>query len=92
MLKDIVEVQPLDGYRLRVRFEDGVKGVVDVTRLVPFTGVFAALRDRSQFAAVRVHPEVGTIYWPGGADLDPDLLYAHITAQPLPAFAARVAT
>lgn len=85
MLKDVVDVRPLDGYRLWLRFEDGVEGVVDVAQLVPFTGVFAALRDRSQFAAVRVHPELGTIYWPGGADLDPDVLYARVTGQPLPA-------
>lgn len=92
MLKDIVDVQPLEGYCLRLRFEDGVEGVVNVAELVPLTGVFAALRDRSQFVAVRVHPELGTVYWPGGADLDPDVLYARVTGEPLPAFEARVPT
>ena len=87
MLKDVVEVQPLDGYRLRLRFEGGVEGLIDVAYLVSFTGVFAALRDRSHFAAVRVHPELGTIYWPGGADIDPDVLYAHVTGEALPSFA-----
>lgn len=87
MLKDVVEVQPLDGYRLRLRFEDGVEGVVDVARLVPLRGVFAALHERSHFVAVRVNPELGTIYWPGGADLDPDVLYAQVTGEALPSFA-----
>jgi hypothetical protein len=37
MLKGIVEVQPLDDYRLKIRFEDGAEGTIDVARLVPFT-------------------------------------------------------
>ena len=84
MLKDIVDVKPLDGYRLKLRFEDGAEGVIDVAQLVPLTGVFAALRDRSEFASVRVNPELGTICWPGGADLDPDVLYSLVTGKALP--------
>jgi hypothetical protein len=86
MLKDIVEVQPLEDYRLRIRFEDGAEGIIDLAQIVPFSGVFAPLRDRSEFVAVRVHPELGTIYWPSGADLDPDVLYSLITGEALPAY------
>jgi len=83
MLKDIVEVQPLDGYRLHLRFEDGVEGSVDLAELIEFTGVFAPLRERGYFLQVRVDPDLGTICWPNGADLDPDVLYAHITGEPI---------
>ena len=39
-------------------------------------GVFSAIRDdRSVFEQVRVHPESGTVEWPGEIDLDPDVLY-----------------
>src|SRR5438094_8968079 len=86
MLKDIVEARPLAGYRLKLRFEGGVQGVVDVGQLVPFTGVFAALRDKRKFARVRVDPDLGTVVWPGGADLDPDVLYSIVTGQALPRF------
>lgn len=86
MLKDIVEVQPLDGYRLRLRFENGVEGAVDVAHLVEFTGVFAPLRDRAYFQQVRVNPDTGTIGWPNDADLDPDVLYALVSGEPLPSF------
>jgi Protein of unknown function (DUF2442) len=86
MLQDIVEAVPLDGYRLKLRFDDGTEGIVDVAQLVKFTGVFAPLRDRAVFAAVQVNHELGTVCWPCGADLDPDVLYAQVTGTPLPSF------
>ncbi len=84
MLKDVVGVEATGEYRLHVEFEDGVAGEVDVAALVPFEGVFAPLRDRKLFRAVAVNPDLGTICWPNGADLDPDVLYARITGQPIP--------
>jgi len=38
MLKDIVEVRPLGGHRVYVRFEDGVAGEVDFAQRLRFTG------------------------------------------------------
>ncbi len=81
MMVDVVEVRPLGGYRLYLRFEDGVEGEVDVTGIVPFEGVFAPLRDPARFAEVRVLAELGTVGWPNGADLDPDVLYAKVTGK-----------
>jgi Protein of unknown function (DUF2442) len=83
MLKDIVEARPLEGHRIHLRFEDGVEGEVDLAELVELKGVFAPLLDRAEFRKVRVHPELGTICWPNGADLDPDVLYARVTGQPI---------
>lgn len=68
-------------YRLRLAFADGTEGVVDVGSLISFRGVFEALRDPAQFAQVFVDPEVGTIEWPNGADLDPLVLYAAATKR-----------
>jgi hypothetical protein len=89
MSKDIVEVWPLDDYRLRLRFEDGVEGVIDVAKMVRFQGVFAPLQDRARFLEVRVDREIGTIAWPNGADFDPDVLYACITGEAIPQFEAK---
>ena len=86
MLVDVVRVQPLEGFRLQLEFEDGVEGVVDVSQCLEFTGVFAPLQDPNEFASVRVNEELGTVCWPCGADLDPDVLYSLITGQPLPSF------
>jgi hypothetical protein len=39
-------------------------------------GVFAAVRDdRATFEQVRVNEKSRTIEWPGGIDLDPEVLY-----------------
>ena len=84
MSKDVVAVTPLDGYRLRLRFEDGAIGEVNVAELIEFRGVFAALREKAVFDQVRVDPELGTVVWPGGGDLDPDVLYALATGEPIP--------
>lgn len=84
MLKDVVQVKPLDGYRLYLRFEDGREGEVDIAQLIEFRGVFAPLREKPVFNQVRVDADLGTIVWPGGGDLDPDVLYAQVTGEPLP--------
>ena len=84
MLKDIIAVRPLDEYRVYLVFEDGAEGDVDISKLVTFTGVFAPLAELPYFRQVAVNPDSGTICWPNGADIDPDVLYSQVTDQPLP--------
>jgi hypothetical protein len=92
MLKDIVEAHVLEGYKVHLRFEDGVEGVVDLGQSLVFDGVFAPLSDPREFARMAVDRELGTIYWPNGADLDPDVLYAEITGRPISAFDTKTPT
>ncbi|MBD2410562.1 molybdopterin-guanine dinucleotide biosynthesis protein A [Nostoc calcicola FACHB-389] len=86
MLKDIIAVEPRENYQLHIRFEDGVEGVIDISKIVQFTGVFAPVQNQEYFATVSVNPEYGTIQWESGADLDPDVIYALITKQPIPEY------
>jgi len=51
--------------------------------LIRFEGIFAPLLDPARFAEVRVSAELGTVCWPNGADLDPDVLYAKVSGKPL---------
>lgn len=37
------------------------------------------------FRQVTINPDSGPIYWPNGADIDPDVLHSQVTGQPLPA-------
>ena len=74
-------VRPLDRWRLRVRFNDGLEGEVDMAREVhaPGAGVFAELADPTRFAAVYV--DFGAVTWPGEIDLAPDAMHAEIKAN-----------
>ncbi len=71
----VTAVTPLDGYVLRLKFGDGSTTDVDLENELSGP-VFEPLReDRSLFLQVRVDSELGTIVWPNGADMDPDVLY-----------------
>src|SRR5687768_39868 len=60
---------------VRLAFTDGTTREID---LAPFLRgpVFDCIRaDPAMFRTVAVDPLSGTIVWPGGADIDPDVLY-----------------
>ncbi|MBK7815693.1 MAG: DUF2442 domain-containing protein [Rhodocyclaceae bacterium] len=83
-MKDVIAVRAVQDNHLELEFEDGVKGVIDIRKAIRgFDGVFAPLRNPEFFRQVRLAPELGTICWPNGADLDPDMLYALTAGQPL---------
>ncbi len=74
---NIQYVEYMGQYRLRLTFADGFVGEVDLaSKLEGKVGpVFEPLRDPVFFAKVRVDAELGTIVWPNGADLAPDVLH-----------------
>ena len=83
MLVDVVEARALEGHRLFLRFADGVEGELDLDAIVRWEGIFAPIAPANRFAEVHVDPELGTIVWPNGADIDPDILYAAVTGRPI---------
>lgn len=74
----VASVEALPDYRLRVRFLDGLEGIVDMSRLIvsPDAGVFAALSDAALFG--QAYLEYGAVAWPGEIDLAPDAMYREI--------------
>jgi len=56
-------------------FEGGERRELDLSSFVSFDGVFEPLKDPAYFGRVEVNRDVGTIVWPNGADLCPDVLY-----------------
>ena len=83
MLRDVVEVRPLEGYRVFLRCDDGAQGEIDLEPLLsPFDCVFAPLRDLARFREVFVDGG-GTITWPNGVDLAPEILYSKVSGRPL---------
>lgn len=71
----INSAQALDGFRVRLGFTDGSHGDVDLAKYLWGPVFEPLLRDRRMFETVRVDPEMGTIVWENGADMDPDVLY-----------------
>lgn len=70
----ITDARALDGQRVHLTFSDGTEREVD---LAPFMKgpIFEPLRDPEEFRKVSVDAELGTIVWPNGADICPDVLY-----------------
>ncbi|MGB8360563.1 MAG: DUF2442 domain-containing protein [Acidimicrobiia bacterium] len=83
---DITDVEVLHDRVVRLSFSDGVKRTVDLAPLLwgpAFEGIAA---DDELFAQVKADPETGTIGWPNGADLDPDVLHGDFEpVNPAPA-------
>ncbi len=73
----ITGVEHRSGYELRLTFSDGRVGDVDLTDEL-WGEMFEPLRGVSLFSRVEVDPELGTVVWPNGADLDPESLYEAI--------------
>ncbi|HQE62954.1 MAG TPA: DUF2442 domain-containing protein [Candidatus Hydrogenedentes bacterium] len=64
----------LDGYRLRMRFDDGSMKIVD---LYPHLDgpICEPLRDMTYFKSFRVDHDIDTVVWENGADFAPEFLY-----------------
>lgn len=78
MYWDVVEVKAEPGYRLWVRFKDGLAGLVQL-RPEELTGVLEPLLDTQFFE--QVFTDCGAVAWPGEIDLAPDAMYAQIASQ-----------
>jgi hypothetical protein len=63
----------LGEHQLSLEFSDGLIREVEIHR--GLGGVFSDLDDEELFSQVSVDPTTGSLVWPGGLDLDPDVLY-----------------
>jgi hypothetical protein len=83
-LIDIIAVRPLPSRQLELTFENGLRAIVEMDRVLKsYTGVFAPLLADNYFRLVKVDTELGTIVWPNGADVCPDVLYSMASGQPI---------
>ena len=76
---DVTSVEVVEDRTVRLQFSDGCARTVD---LRPFLWgpVFERIADDDDFfRRVRVDEEIGTIVWPNGADLAPELLHGDAT-------------
>lgn len=73
------KVEPRLGYRIWIRYSDGVAGEIDLSHLAG-CGVFSAWNERACFESVRVS-ENGGIAWSEDLELCPDALYMQLTSK-----------
>jgi len=59
---------------LKLEFDCGTRHKVDLTPIM-FGSLFSELKNPDFFKQALLDPEIGTIYWPNGADFDPDTLF-----------------
>jgi hypothetical protein len=70
----IRSVETLTGFTVRLVLTDDSTKVVDLERFLRGP-IFEPMRDDpAYFAEVTVNPRAGTIVWPNGANIDPDVL------------------
>lgn len=85
MFPRICAVRHLRDFQLELTFTDGTEALLDFEeRVVGRGGVFRGLEDIDFFKRVEVDAEAGTLVWPNGVDLDPDVLYSEATGTPIP--------
>ena len=78
-MRKVIDVKPLNNYRIWLKFDDGTQGDVDLSDLAG-RGVFETWTDRKVFDEVGVD-ESGAVVWPGEIDLCPDALYLRLTGK-----------
>lgn len=72
----ILDVEYLEGYKLKILFSDKITKIVDLTeKLKNAKGIFSPLKDPEYFKQVSVDDCCASICWPNGADICPDVLY-----------------
>ena len=80
----VTAVEPLPDYTLHLSFDDDSERVVDLADEL-WGPMGEPLRDPAYFRRVRVDPELRTIVWPNGFDLDPDVLHGRRSQDAPPA-------
>jgi len=74
MILHVIDAKYLEDYRIEVSFNDGKKGIVDLSQSLQGT-VFGFLKNKKKFSQFKFDRELDTIVWPNGADMAPEYLY-----------------
>ena len=68
----VIDVKPLDDYKLELTFENEEKRLFDMKPYLN-KGIYNELKDESMFRTARV--SFDSIEWANKADIDPEFLY-----------------
>jgi len=76
----LVQAEYLDGYRLKVWFDTGEEGVVDLANSL-WGPVFEPLRNVAYFSRFHLSPVLHTVAWDNEADFAPEYLRDQMLEQ-----------
>lgn len=82
MIISVTQAEYLGDYRLRLQFNDGASGEVDLQDLVFKYPAAEPLRDKSRFQQFSLD-EWSTVVWDCGFDVSPETLYERATGKPV---------
>jgi hypothetical protein len=77
----IKTVDVLEGFTVRLGLSDGTEKTVDLDAYLRGPIFEPLRRDAALFRQVYVDEELGTIVWPNGPDIDPDVLILERTPE-----------
>lgn len=80
MMPRLVEARHIDGYRVWLRFNDGVQGEIDLKDEL-WGEVFEPLKDVVEFGKLTADQELHTLVWPNGADFSPEWLHDQVRSR-----------
>jgi hypothetical protein len=75
MFVHISEAKYIRDYVLLIKFDNGVKGEIDLSAEL-WGEMFEPLRNLDSFRRFHIDNEINTIVWDNGADMAPDFLYS----------------
>ena len=79
MTPKVTQATYVSDFVLRLRFDDGVEGEVNLREEL-WGPVFEPLLDSAYFRRYKIHPELHTIVWENGADFSPEFLHQQVRA------------
>ena len=79
----VVELEVQEPYKLWLRFDDGITGIVDLSDSAALGGIFAAWSDQDFWRSAHIVAGSGAVAWGDGTEVDacPLSLYLDITGQ-----------
>lgn len=77
---EIVEVKPMPGYHIWVKFSDNREGKVDLSSLKG-KGVFSFWNEEENFKKVHIDGITGAIAWSEELDICPDSIYLQLIGK-----------
>ena len=80
MFISVVEAKYLNGYKVWLKFNNGIEGEVDLSDDL-WGVVYEPLKDLKLFKDFKISKTFGTIVWDNEADLSPEYLYDKVLSE-----------